>query len=217
MEGLMQRALIIGGIAALSGAYVHLTPHPDPERKTEQWMEQNLPQQFGKYHYTGSAENPQQSYRMNQETYDALRPYGIVCRKYTNGEKAFDVVVIASNSRASFHDPRLCFSVQGWNIHTEKHLTFDWGGRNIPFTSVEMDGPAGESRAMYFYKGPAGYFPDTAGLKIGMFWYSIKGGARSDGVYYRIIPEYPGATTDDIVSFAREFKDAADKSSGGYF
>lgn len=217
MEGLMLRALIIGGIAAAGGAYVQLTPHVDPARKTEAWMEQNLPQRFGKYHYQGSAENPQQSYRMDEETYKALRPYGIVCRKYTDGNRAFDVVVIASNSRSSFHDPRVCFTTQGWNIHTEKHLTFDWKGLSIPFTSVEMDGAGGQSRAMYFYKGPAGYFPDTAGLKLGMFWYSMRGGARSDGVYYRIIPEYPGASTEDISAFASEYKDAADKSSNGYF
>jgi hypothetical protein len=180
-------------------------------------MEQHLPKQIGDYRFVTGNAGPEQTYKMEPSTYDALRPFGIVCRKFSNGDKTFDVVVIASSSRASFHDPRLCFSAQGWNITKESQYTFQDNGENVPCTVVDMESPAGKSIAIFFYKGPDGYYGSTTKLKIGMFMNDLKGKLKGDGVFYRIIPEFPGATIDQVAEFAKLVKREVAKSSDGYF
>jgi len=217
MEGLTKRGLALFASLAIAGAYVHLAPLPARRPKTERWMEQKLPTQIGDYRFAPSKDNPAQSYRMDQSTYDTLKPFGIVCRDYTDGKKTFDVVVIASDNRASFHDPRVCFTAQGFTINQETRASFPSPIGNIPYTAVDMGSSDGDMSAMYFYKGPGGYYADTQHLKFGLFLDNLRGATKPEGVFYRIIPDYKGATAADLQAFAGQMKAACTASSGGYF
>lgn len=213
----MLRAVAVGAALTAGGAFLHLGAKDLGPQKTEKWMEENLPPQVGKYTFRRSTTNPQQSYAMDDSTYQTLKPYGIVCRKYSDGDRTFDVVVIASNNRASFHDPRVCFTAQGFNIEQQKTQFMSNGDVKIPYTHVDIDGAMGKSMAMYFYKTDQEYYPDTAKLKVGMLWNSLRGGNLRDGVFYRIIPESNNITEKDLETFALTYKKAAEEFSKGYF
>lgn len=219
MEGLKLRVIILSVIMFAFGMWVNLSTKEVFASKTEKEMEKLAPRTFDGYAFTPSRENPEQSYRMDDTTYRRLKPYGIVCRSYYKGDKTFDVVLIASQSRGSFHDPRVCFSAQGYTITNEEASVMDTEARGkVPFTAVTMDsGQAKGALAMYFYRGPGGYYRNVVGLKFAMFKERLMGGKDVDGVFYRIIPGYPGATVDDLKKFAGEYLAAAKPVSGGYF
>jgi hypothetical protein len=80
-----------------------------------------------------------------------------------------------------------------------------------------MSSADGEMSAMYFYKVPGGYYADTQHLKFGLFLDNLKGKTKPEGVFYRIIPEFQGATQADLQAFAGQMKAACSQSSGGYF
>ena len=116
--------------------------------------------------------NPAQSYRMNDITYKMLAPFGIVARQYTTRDgKVFDVVLIASESRASFHDPRICFSGSGWTIADQRTAEVQTRTRGtVPVMIVTMEnGQKRDQMAAFFYRGPSGFQASTRGLKWDMF------------------------------------------------
>ena len=45
----------------------------------------------------------------------------------------------------------------------------------------------------------------------------LKGSIDLEGVFYRFIPLWSGATADDLKAFIVAYLDEADKTSGGYF
>lgn len=218
MEGLKKR---IGALAIIMGAFgiaQLATPKASLKARTESWMEDTSLTEFNGWHMVQSQENPKQTYRMNQATYDTLKPFGIVSRVFEKGNRSFDVVLIASNRRESFHDPRICFTGQGYVIQKEGVLDIPTKTRGVAkATSVEMNGPDGPSKALYFYRGPDGFAPTTRDLKVGMVMNLIRGNTDVDGVFYRIIPRDKNESLDDVVAFAGEYLDASGPFSKGYF
>src|SRR5262249_34459561 len=143
----------------------------EKSNKDEKWMEARAPEKIGDAPFFKSSQNPAQSYRMNDITYKMLAPYGIVARQYTTKDgKVFDVVLIASESRASFHDPRICFSGSGWTISDQHTVDVPTKTRGVvPVMIVSMEN--GEKRnqlAAFFYRGPSGFQASTRGLKWDM-------------------------------------------------
>jgi hypothetical protein len=173
----------------------------------------------------GSAESSLYSYKMNDVTYSTLQPYGIVARIFENSKNAqvFDVVVIASDSKDSFHDPRVCFSAQGWVMNNQWLDTVKTASRgDVPVTITLMDGPEDKNQlAAFVYKGPGGFYGNTQRLKVAMFRETLFGGGKLDGAFYRFIPGY---RDEDQIQQIRELKefigkylDAANEASKGYF
>ncbi len=219
MEGLTKRAFIFGGLLIIAGSAFTFMPKVQHLNRTEKWMESIAPAKVGTYDYIRSPENIGCSYKMNEFTYEELHPYGIVPRIYQSGDKSFDVVLIASRSKESFHDPRVCFRAQQWTIEDEKQDSLESPDRGtIPLTIVRMSngGEAGRMAA-FFYRGPSRFYATTDQLRRGLFIEQLKMKQDIDGVFYRFIPLYQGATVEDLKQFIIEYLHAAKQSSGAYF
>ncbi len=225
MEGLKRRAIVAVAVLAVAGIAIAFTKKSSGSAKTEEWMLKTLPMSFGDNLATSSAENPLYSYYMDDVTYQTLDPYGIVARVYINEKtnEEYDTVVVASQSKDSFHDPRVCFSAQGWSISNQWVETVQTKTRGeIPVTLVVMDGPDSRNRvAAFLYKGPGGFYGSTQRLKVAMFIEQLKGGSNLDGVFYRFIPRKfdpnDRTITTKVKRFVAEFVDAANEASDGYF
>jgi hypothetical protein len=220
MEGLTKRTLVFAGIMLVAGvlnsATVIRSERPD---KTEQWMEERAPDQVMGMGFLPSRDNPEQSYEMNEQTYEMLAPFGIVTRVYTNqAGKGYDVVLIASESRASFHDPRICFSGQGWTLSEQRTIQVETRTRGtVPVTLTRMEGPAKNQLAAFLYRGPSGFHATTIAMKWDMFVQRLWNRPDVEGVFYRFIPNQSDTTVEELSAFIAEYLEAAKESSDGYF
>jgi hypothetical protein len=221
----MVRTYLFAGLMAAAGALFMLSPKTAYVAKTEDQMEQMLPDVVDGMPFERSYEDPEASYRMDDTTYELLQPFGIVARVYTRGAERFDAVVIASRSKDSFHDPRVCFSAQGWLI--EKFTPSSVMTRNrgeVPVTLIVMSSKTVRRQlAAFAYRGPGGFYASTQRLKLAMFFEQIRGGRNIDGVFYRFIPSgFPQDTPEAekierLRDFIAKYLDASYESSGGYF
>lgn len=216
---ILLRTYVLAGVLAAAGAYFAFSARPAQATKTEDDLEKLAPYSMPAYRYVPSPDDPDQSYKMSQSTYDVLVPYGIVARRFEGTNKAFDVVLIASNKKESFHDPRVCFSAQGWNIIQEDRIQIPTKTRGTISASLAQlqHAEMGKGFAVYFYRGPKNFSPTTMGIKLDIFWEQLFGQGNTDGVFYRFIPLYRDASKEDLVTFIGEYMDAANESSGGYF
>jgi hypothetical protein len=155
---------------------------------------------------------------MDADTYKELSPYGIVARMLSDGTRQFDVVLIASQQKGSFHDPRVCFTAQGWQLDDESTTMVPTGSRGpVPVSVADMKSDQGERWGAYFYRGPYGFAATANDLKAQMFRYSLLNAKNADGVFYRFIAEDSDATKDDLVKFISSYLDASARYGSGYF
>ncbi len=221
MEGLIKRAFVIAGVLIASGILINVTRPREYRQKTEDELIAMMPTKVNNMPFMVDhmGTDPRISYKMDPVSYNTLKPFGIVCRIYTDGVKKYDAVVIASRSRDSFHDPRVCFSAQGWTIERFQRAEIKTESRGVvPITLVGMSSSQEKNKlAAFFYRGPRGtFYGSTQGLKWGMFVEKFRGGDDIDGVFYRFIPR-EGVTEEEFLKFMANFLDAAKESSGGYF
>ncbi|MFZ4508132.1 MAG: exosortase-associated EpsI family protein [Fimbriimonas sp.] len=218
MERLTLRSYILGGTLLLFGAALVAAPQANYPKKTESELEALAPTSVGKYNFYPVDATSGQSYKMSKMTYDTLMPFGIVARIFTSGNKSFDAVVIAGNDVNSFHDPRTCFTSQGYEILSETKIDIPTQSRGtVPATFAKLNGPRGKSMAIFLYRGPGGFVSKTRDLKIDMFKSRLTNGKEVDGVFYRFIPLSDQITDDEFKTFVADFLDTADKTSKGYF
>lgn len=225
MEGLTKRTYIVAGAMVAWGAFMFFsTPKTSTKPLTENQLERLCPPVVGRMTYATSVEDSMCSYKMDQTTYDLLKPFGIVARTYTYGAKSFDAVIIASQSEDSFHNPQICFSAQGWEFEKQAMETVESKSQGvIPFTLLTMTNSKGDAKrtlAAYFYKGTGNkYYGATNSFKVGLFLAAMKGQSL-DGVFYRVIPQYRAVNDEEQVKelkqFIRAWVDAAAESSKGY-
>jgi hypothetical protein len=218
MEGLIKRAWYLGGGLLLIGAAINFGPRMQYDDKTEDWMIQKAPDRVGELEYIESPSTPGSTYRMDDRTYETLRPYGIVARVYAKDHHSYDVVLIASRDKESFHDPRVCFSAQGWNLHNERTVNIETQTRGVvKATMVDMTGPFGKKPALYFYRGPGGFYPTPIGLKANLAWQQFMWKKDIDGVFYRIIPNNEHTTEEQLLKFVADYLEESNRTSEGYF
>ena len=154
-----------------------------------------------------------------QMVYDTLHPtVGIIERVYEAPEQAYDVTLIASTDRASFHDPRVCFTAQGHNIVNEEAVTIHTATRgDIPATFAQMKSEGNSDEvAVFFYRGPHGFHGTTMSLKWSLFWDQLLGRGNRDGVFYRFVA-IRDTDRERLLRFIGLYMDEAGKLSGGYF
>jgi hypothetical protein len=158
------------------------------------------------------------SYKMDKSNYDILKPWGIVARTFTDGPEKYDVVVIASRSKESFHDPQVCLTAQGWELSNQRIETMHTQTRgDVPITLFEMKNGNDKRTAMYFLKTTQGYYADMSKLKLDMFKYKVKNFGKDDeGAFIRIMPMGP-SDEKKMVKFAAEWLDEAVKTSNNYY
>lgn len=230
MQSLRKRAILLLCLFIPAGITIAFLPKPGAPRKSEAWLQSKAPHQMDGYQimpYTEDPNNPSPSgadnsnisYRMDSKTYETLKAFGIVCQTYRGPSKAFDAVVITSDSHQSFHDPRICFQSQGWSldkteVDTIKTKTYG----EVPVTIVEVNKDGSASLALFTYCGPNKVFR-AAPLRMfrDMFFNQLRTGKVSVCFFYRIIALHPNATRDELKEFAGNYIDAANASSNGYF
>ena len=218
MEGLIKRTWMLAGMVGAMGAVTMFVPPPRSKAINENWMAQRAPAAVGPYHFVSNPDTPGQSYRMGKSTYDTLQPSGIIAREYRSGDKLFDVVLIASDSGESFHDPRVCFTASGWNISHERHvLVPTQADGKVPMTFVKMTGDKQTKSALYFYRGPYGYEAVARKMRFEMLVGQLIHIRNDQGVFYRFIPMSDGISDEDLTQFASQYLDEAHRVSGGFF
>lgn len=219
MEGLKKRCFIFGSILIIAGICITLIPRRANAAIDEKWMEDKSPMTLAGYQFDASPENPKQSYKMDDRTYQLLQPYGIVSRRYVGRGVDYDVVLIASNNDDSFHDPRICFGAQGWTIEGQKFVSVEVPGRGkIPISLVTMSSEREKGKlAAFFYKTPKGYQSSTAGITLSIFMGPLTGNFNTDAVFYRFMPAEGNPSEEELKAFIVKYMEAAGKVSGGYF
>jgi hypothetical protein len=219
MEGLKLRSFIMSGLLIATAAVSCVSARPTrTPGHDEAWIRKVAPFKVAGYNFIPSASDPLESYHNPQMVYDTLKATdGMLARVYSGNNQGFDVNLIASSDKASFHDPRVCFSAQGYSIDSEEQVIIKTKHRgDIPATLAQMTGPDGATSAVYFYRGPHGFYGTTMGLKWALLFDQLKGKADLDGVFYRFIPE-PNIAADRLVEFVGLYMDEAGKTSGGFF
>lgn len=221
MEGLRKRTLFLAVGFIVVGLGFRAFAQASHVKRTEKWMQTVTPKEVPGYRMEKSAANPEISYQSDKMVYDTLVPYGIVARVFQQekGNQVYDVNVIASSTKDSFHDPRVCFTAQGWNIDKETSATVKTETRGeVKVTLAEMShAKLGKHPAVFFYKGPDGFTPTTAGLKIQMLKHQFMTLRDQEGTFYRVIALSRDCTTEDLLKFTGQWLDEANKVSDGFF
>lgn len=219
MEGLTKRTYIFAALCAVLGIGLFLAPNQVMAKKTESWMEQQVPDQVNGWRFVPGNENPMQSYKMGESTYTTLRPFGIVARNYEKEGRMIDVVLIASNDYESFHDPRVCFTSQQYEIKKESVDKIQTRTRGtIRATVADMRTRDRETSTIFFYKGPTGGFHALPrDLKLNIFYSMLTGNKNMDGVFYRFIPITPDISEEDLKAFVVDYLETVKETSNGYF
>jgi hypothetical protein len=200
-------------------------PKAATKPKTEEWMLDNLPKSVPGFTMLEYESSQEYTYRMDERTYNELAPFGIVARVYSNPEtgELYDVVIIASRSRDSFHDPRICFTAQGMTLSSQWPDKVETKSRGTAYmTMTLMDSDTGRNNlAAFLYRGQGTFYKTTNELKLGMAKETLLFGSDLDGVFYRFIPQHK---TEDQVQQREQLKkfismylDEASEFSKGYF
>lgn len=223
MERLNTRIFSIAVLVMAMGAVIHLAPKPAEVTMTEEELIEMVPDTVMGVRYTRGPE-PGMTYRMGQQSYDLLKPFGIVSRVFEVGDDKYDAVVIASRSKDSFHDPRVCFSGQGWNIERFDPVTIKTQTRGeVPAMLIQTFSESTRRQlAAFLYKGPGGFYGSTQSLKFAFLGEQLRLGNNLDGVFYRFIPKFKDEKLSEqeqkerLTKFMAAFLDEANKSSNGY-
>lgn len=218
MEGLKLRSFVVGGLLVATAAFAAISGRASTSTtRNEDWMKKVTPVQVGNYHFQEGTE-PGASYKSPAMVYETLAPtVGILARVYEHGGQRYDVTVIASTDHTSFHDPRVCFSAQGYTITSDQAITIPTKTRgNIPASLAQMTGPNGPTVAIFFYRGSEGFYGTTLKLKWAMLYDKLRGKNEVDGVFYRIIP-MGDISTERLIRFTALYMDTAGQTSKGYF
>lgn len=211
MEGLIKRTIGLAVVLMAAGAWIQFTPRVSGPGKSEAWLKEKAPATIGSYRLD-------EEYQMDPATYKELKPYGIVARKYSNGDKNYDVVIVAGNKKESFHDPRVCFTSQGWDIASQREVIVATNQGPLPMTIARMNHPnAGQRFAAFLYKGPGGFYASPQKLSMQWLLAQLQGETGTEAVFYRFIPDFENATEADLQAFVVKFLVAAKQSSDGFF
>ena len=219
MSPIAIRTYTVAGLMLAIGVLGLLSTSRAGTGKTEAFLEEKAPVMMPGYQMVPGTEGGlRYTYKMDKGTYAALKPFGIVARQYSDGGAIFDAVLITSDSHESFHDPKICFSSQGWTFRDLREESVDVPGVGpIPMTFAEMDGPRSRTVAAYFYRGPKGFVSGSKRLQLDMFQEVMMGRPAQDATFYRFIPATDGIGVDRLKTFIKTYMLAAKKSSGGYF
>lgn len=220
MERLKTQAYIVAGMALAFGLFVNLMPRAKYEKKTEEQMEKMAPDIVAGASFLPGSPNPEQTYKMDERSYQVLNPFGMVARKYAAGPHLYDVVLIASNDRGSFHDPRVCFSAGGYELANQTVIEVPTKTRGIvPVSYTTLRGSQGQAEmiAAYTYRGPYGFTAAPQTLKIGILRAEMLLRTDLDAVFYRFMADSRSTTKEELLKFIGDYLDAANASSEGYF
>ena len=220
--------IVLGLFVVVGIAAVALKPRTYSDR-TEEWMESVVPEQVPGFTLLSSSRTDD-SMRMSDVVYEVLQPFGITTRRFQGEDgRMYELVVLAGNTRKSFHDPRVCFTAQSWDIGEPgvyKINVPELGG-DVDVSAMVMKNVAtgSEASAMFFYKTPFGIRPDTLRVPFDLTFAKLMLKENVDAQFYRfmVIPPSDG---DDVLQkdlkalehFARSvFGELHKREEGRYF
>lgn len=176
------KIILVLFVAAGIGAYF-LTPIVYVNR-TEEWMASQLPAaDIPGYRFNSDI-------KMDKDTYEILQPFGIIGRDFIDQDgRRFEITVIASNNRKAFHDPRVCFSAQGWQLidpHV-KNINVPVFGKGVLATVMGLQSSNAKGSAIYFYHGPYGWRSTPHYMPFDMLVAKLFLRKKIDGIFYRVL------------------------------
>ena len=208
---------ILCGLFLATGATLNFAPRPKQVERTEKEIADMIPDRVGNFQ-AELAPGSYCSYKMEQVNYDVLQPWGIVPRIFVSGDEKYEVVVIASRKKESFHDPQVCLTAQGWNLSNQRVDTVQTKTRGmVPVTLFDMAKNGDHRTAMYFLKTTQGYYAEFGKVKWDMFKYKfLHAGKDDEGAFVRILPNGI-RDVDKMKAFAANWIDEATKTSKNYY
>lgn len=220
MEIVRKRILILGIAMCLVGALgaVESQLQQPKVKVTEEFMVSKTPPEVDGF-------LPVQLPRAGQDVYDMLQPFGIVAMDYHKDSKVYDVMLIASDRRESFHSPNVCMPAQGLNItkeHDETITTRTHGKVRVTVAELEFPNAPHEKQYMAFFYKVQNKFVARSGnttlvLTLAMFEGPIRGNFDQNTVFYRFISEHANANKEELLQFVADYLDKAHETSGGFF
>lgn len=220
--------IVLGLFAVIGIAAVFLKPRAYSDR-TEEWMEAVVPEQVSGFDLVSSSRTDK-SVRMSDVVYEILQPFGITTRYFHGGDgRTYELVVLAGNTRKSFHDPRVCFTAQSWDIGDPGvyRINVPELGGDIEVSAMLMKNVSTgtQASAMFFYKTPFGIRPNTLRVPFDLTFAKVLLKENVDAQFYRfmVIPPSEGsdALQKDLKAlerFARSvFAELQKSEEGKYF
>lgn len=213
---MIKRSIALAVLFVACGTLARVTASTQTPARSETWLEDVVPMQVdGTTARSASDGSTRYTYKMDKSTYDELKPYGIVARVFEPKGASVDTVVIASNDKESFHDPRVCFTAQGYSIDQQETVQIPTSHGNVPATLAALKGKE-DSLAVYLYKGPNRYVASTNDIKMDLFVEKLLHRRSPDGIFFRFIRLSPTMSKDDFLKFIGSYLDSAEKTSQGY-
>jgi hypothetical protein len=182
-------------------------------------MEKSAPTAIGKFVFEENKETPGKSYKMDDRSYELLQPFGIVPRRYSDGDKTFEVLLISSNTKESFHDQDVCFPGQGMTPIGDKVHRIEMEGRGVvPVVVSKYKKGENTIISAYIYRGPGGYHESPQGLAWAMLMNALTFARESNNSnFYRFMPLFPDATDEETLDFITKYMAEAAKTSNGFY
>lgn len=208
---MIKQMYILSGFFAICGLTLVMRPNAHIAY-TESDIERAYPDSLGAYHMrpdaTGS--DPHQSYHMDETTYRALQPYGIVCRVLDNGKTAYDVVVIAGDQPDTFHNPLVCFASQDYKVLESQQIMLKTKSRGeVPCMLAQAQKGDRTQYALYTYEGPTKMAPENTDLFKDMFFTQVFTAVPHSATFFRFLTLDSATTKEDLETFAANYLDAS--------
>lgn len=213
MEKLRLRLIVAIAVLLVGGLLNAAVRRPNPDAFDEKWMEQHLPRTIDGWGFIPSRENPEQSYVSSPQTYEMLKPFGIVARVYEVDGVRYDAMVIASDNPDSFHDPLVCQSGKIVSSKVESVETRTRGRTPFFVSKTDFDGRPGWM--VWTYQGPRGMRADVISLTTDMFLSELQTGRLGSATFFRVLSIGPKIAKDEVVRFAVRYIDLTWETAGG--
>lgn len=201
---LQSRVKIVFVLFAAVGVANLMIPEPVFPSKTEEWMEQNLPTEIPGYVYRGEI-------RMSQINYDQLKPFGIVSKAYIGPDgRNYDYLIIAGNSKDSFHDQRVCLTSQQYKLEGlhMRNVNIPAMGGEVPATVTKLLRSDANGSAMIFYHGPYGLRPNPTAIPFDITRAKLLFRSDIDTIMYQFKVAPTSGNLEEDVKAMSAFADA---------
>lgn len=215
----MRKEFIVVGVLFLLGAgLAAVARQPSPQRPPESWVEENMLESVGDFTLRPKEFGSKISYKMDELSYETLRPIGIACQIFEDSAgRQIDVVVIAGDSSESFHDQRICFAAQGWEIvNLDEIVMRSERLKDIPATRMTIKKPGMlPKESLYIFRSPSGFVTYNR-MKFDFLTSKVRNPLGYErGFSYRFIGLTDSITLDELKAFAIEYLEKLSENPDG--
>lgn len=211
-------AFVVAPVLAVMAVVGIYGSAPKGKKHTEAWLEDMMLTEVGDYQLIPKEFGSKISYKMGDVSYEVLKPIGIACQVMEDSKaNRIDVVVIAGDSMEAFHDQKICFNAQGWNLTTLEKRTLETKSRGtVPITWMTIQrGQEPKQEAMYIFRTPNG-FANYDDAKVEFLKAKLKDPfAETLGFSYRFVGMTADVDEQELRDFAAAYLDNLAESTNG--